>query len=434
MHFDFPDDYRPIPRRGMTSIEAVEFLKKQLPDVPNWTLWRTRHHDYQDGLEKIVGDDNQTSGTVGDWNWERVASAYPSISYWDGKIHKPKERDGWVGLLKVTGPQGENFFLFSYLDSMGCVGSNYCASTSDMAMLARFACAVREHFKIPKETIIRIRVQGGEDIEIDGGDNDKIFMPDALRQDIESQAFAFFEGAELYKQLGLRHRRGFLFVGTPGTGKTIFLHHLIRQCYLRYKTTVSMLNICQDTDEYQVQDLFRRAAACGNSLIVLEDLDSLTREARVSRSNLLSQLDGLGSRPGVLVIGTTNNPQDIDPALIHRPSRFDRVWRFELPSYELRLAYLQWAFPSLDASLLDEVADATDDWSFAYLNELRTTAAIQCVGRKETTVTAQEVRAALQMLSIQFEAGRKNHTETTTTKAVGFGATRKHRRVESPTA
>ncbi|MDO8806292.1 MAG: ATP-binding protein [Elusimicrobiota bacterium] len=58
-------------------------------------------------------------------------------------------------------------------------------------------------------------------------------------------------------------------------------------------------------------------------------------------SNILNQLDGLASGEGVLVMATSNAPEKLDPALVHRPSRFDRIWRFGLPGEEQRLAQIK---------------------------------------------------------------------------------------------
>jgi SpoVK/Ycf46/Vps4 family AAA+-type ATPase len=137
---------------------------------------------------------------------------------------------------------------------------------------------------------------------------------------------------------------------------------------------------------------------------------------------LLNELDGLSSKSGILVIGTTNHPEQIDSALVHRPSRFDRVWHFPLPDLKMRLNYLKGAFPDINQSVVQIIAEETDDWSFAYLNELRTTAAILCMGRQNDCLHEQDVENAHDLLAAQFEAGRKNHIISEGLPSLGFKA------------
>jgi SpoVK/Ycf46/Vps4 family AAA+-type ATPase len=246
---------------------------------------------------------------------------------------------------------------------------------------------------------------------LDAAPDEQPILPQSLLQDIEGQVFSFFQDQEAYRQLQLRHRRGFLFVGPPGTGKTMTIRHLIRECFRRYKPSISTLRVNRNTDESDLDSLFSEAIRRAPGIVILEDLDSLTSEAGISRSAFLAQLDGLSTADGLLIIGTTNNPEKIDPALIHRPSRFDRVWHFPLPDYDLRVSYLVRAFESLDSNAIESLSERTNGWSFAYLSELRTTAAIRALNRGTRTVTAEVAEEAHELLDAQFRAGRKNHRE-----------------------
>jgi ATP-dependent 26S proteasome regulatory subunit len=154
---------------------------------------------------------------------------------------------------------------------------------------------------------------------------------------------------------------------------------------------------------------------------VLDDLDSLTKECQLTRAGLLSQLDGIRSPEGMLVIGTTNNPGDIDPALVHRPSRFDRVWHFNLPDAGMRSEYLRHTMDGLGPELRDELVRRTQGWSFAYLNELRISTAMFAIREGRPAGDESCVRDALDLLSSQFKSGRKGHVEPILGQSVGFG-------------
>lgn len=430
------------PHRGLTSIEATAFLKQEFPQVPQWTCWMSG----TDYLKHIIGKEFPSSGAFGGWSWKRVPSSYPSAAYWFGECLEDLENtewchprgikgkppsdntairkgDQWVGVIEVTGANGEKFLLFSFLNSRGAVGEAYYASTQDLHLLQRFALDVQTHFRADKGPgRITIDVSGGPDITIKAEDCEQIFLPDNVQKDIEQQAFSFFKNREAYKKMRLRHRRGFLFVGEPGTGKTMMLRHLIRQCHQRHATRFFMLTIRRDTDEDDVNGLFSRAARNAPAMVILEDLDSLTTQSKITRSAFLSQLDGIGDRQGLLVVATTNHPDDIDPALVHRPSRFDRVWHFPLPDYEVRQEYLRFFFNGLQKDVVDKLARQTKNWSFAYLKELHTTASIMAIANDLSCVTTEIVLNAFDLLDQQFQDGKKKHVIRSEEPTLGFAA------------
>jgi hypothetical protein len=130
-------------------------------------------------------------------------------------------------------------------------------------------------------------------------------------------------------------------------------------------------------------DIFVRARSVAPRLLVLEDLETIGGDA--NRSFFLNELDGFSENTGVAVLATTNYPERIDPAIIDRPSRFDRKYLFDLPSTDERLAYLERWARGLEAELrpsqdrLARTADTTRDFSFAYLKELTISATIAWV-------------------------------------------------------
>lgn len=139
-------------------------------------------------------------------------------------------------------------------------------------------------------------------------------------------------------------------------------------------------------------DVFDKARQTSPCVIILEDLDSLINDR--NRSFFLNQLDGLEGNNGLLVIGTTNHFERLDPGISTRPSRFDRkLWvrylsrlvivlnmfssEFKDPDRDERVLYVQYWQNKLKSNkdidfpdrLVQEVADLTDKFSFAYLKE-----------------------------------------------------------------
>jgi ATP-dependent 26S proteasome regulatory subunit len=122
--------------------------------------------------------------------------------------------------------------------------------------------------------------------------------------------------------------------------------------------------------------MFETAAQNTPALIVLEDLDRAfptegkrTQEKRVSFQTLLNCLDGVGSQDGVIVVATANDPTCLDPAILKRPGRFDRVVQFRNPDADLRREYYRWLSPTLTGEPFEIAIEQTEGFSFAQLRE-----------------------------------------------------------------
>lgn len=163
---------------------------------------------------------------------------------------------------------------------------------------------------------------------------DTLVLPQKMKNDLKKETSAFFSGElrDIYKTLGLPYKRGFIFIGMPGCGKTLTSKIIANE----YK--VPFLYVRNVTRLYEFERVYRDASACSPCVLVFEDLDSLVTE--YSRTKFLNTLDGLTSAENILTIATTNHPEKIDPALLNRPSRFDRKWIFAPPDNSIKKEYL----------------------------------------------------------------------------------------------
>lgn len=204
---------------------------------------------------------------------------------------------------------------------------------------------------------------------------------------------------EFFDSLGLTPPRGVLLHGYPGTGKTLVVRALIGACargdkriaYFARKGADCLGKYVGDA-ERQLRLLFQVAERCQPSIIFFDEIDGLapcrTRQQDQTHSSVVSTLlalmDGLKSRGSVVVIGATNRPDAVDPAL-RRPGRFDREIYFPLPSVEDRAAILslhtrKWPKP-VAGSILKLVARRTAGFAGADLQALCTQAAIMSLKR-----------------------------------------------------
>jgi hypothetical protein len=220
-----------------------------------------------------------------------------------------------------------------------------------------------------------VTVRGGYDMALpeDGYRWDDIVLdPDAnrlVREDFES----FFAREEWFARHRLPFRRGYLFHGPPGNGKSTVVRTMA--CHPLISAYSADLGN-PDADNNMVSRLFSEAADNAPGLVILEDLDRLfgrnpsERPKNISLQHLLNCLDGVGNRNGVIVVATANDPSLLDPAILKRPGRFDRVALFPDPTFEMRVRYLRHLCDgSISETDLATAARQSDRFSFAQVRE-----------------------------------------------------------------
>ncbi|KAF3033097.1 hypothetical protein E8E12_004668 [Didymella heteroderae] len=212
--------------------------------------------------------------------------------------------------------------------------------------------------------------------------HDEIFVFDNGYWDKSKELWksGFFDNQELYKQFAVPWKRGVILHGVPGNGKTVSIKALMASLYSRSDPIPSLYvksfeTNCQ-TEQYAIRQIFQQARSMAPCLLIFEDLDSLVNDD--IRSYFLNEVDGLESNDGILMIGSTNHLDKLDPAISKRPSRFDRKYHFKIPGEDERRMYVEYwrrkllknetvEFPE---ELCGIIADLSEGFSFAYLKEL----------------------------------------------------------------
>ncbi|MCJ1353455.1 MAG: hypothetical protein MMC33_003441 [Icmadophila ericetorum] len=224
---------------------------------------------------------------------------------------------------------------------------------------------------------------------------------------------------EVFQQFHITPPRGVLFHGPPGTGKTLLARALSNSVSSSGKKVTFYMRKGADSlskwvgeAEKGLRLLFEEARKTQPSIIFFDEIDGLapvrsSKQEQIHSSivaTLLALMDGMDGRGQVIVIGATNRPDTVDPAL-RRPGRFDREFYFPLPSLEARKSILNihtkgWKPPVSDA-LKHELAQLTKGYGGADLRALCTEATLNAVQRKYPQIYKSNEKLQIKPETIQ---------------------------------
>ncbi len=274
-----------------------------------------------------------------------------------------------------------------------------------LLMLMEEAFAVNRSMKIMGEGNVNIQPLGWDDLVLE----------DSVVRLVKEDFLLFLQRERWFKEHRIPFRRGYLFHGPPGNGKSSVIRAMLSTPGISGFT----LNPFRPfSDDDMLTAMFSEAAQMTPAIIVLEDLDRCypvdkerEPESRISLQQLLNQLDGVGSQDGIIVVATANNPSILDAAILRRPGRFDRVVGFQNPSAALRQKYLHQMYTPLVDEDLTECVRMTADFSFAQLREAYILAgqiALEGDGQISSARLAQAVRTLAETMML---ADRKWNTQ-----------------------
>jgi len=232
---------------------------------------------------------------------------------------------------------------------------------------------------------------------------------DGVKSEI-GEVIDFLRNPGRYQRAGAVAPRGMLMIGPPGTGKTLLARAVAGESAVPFfsVTGSSFVETFVGVGAARVRDLFSEARKRAPAIIFIDEIDAIGQrrsgggalvandEREQTLNQLLAEMDGFDVTQGIVVLGATNRPEILDPALL-RPGRFDRQVTIPLPTLPERAAILavhcrgKKLGPDVDLTV---VARGTPGFSGADLANLTNEAAIVAVRDNREVLTAADFDAA----------------------------------------
>ena len=387
-------DPKVVQDLGLTSGDVVQITGKR---KTNALCWPAHEQDYGKGIVRIDGYLRNNAGVSID---DKVTIRKIDAKIAESLTLAPTEPLRIVGGEEYLSQLLEGRVLsrgdFVPINIMGrtvnLVVTNTSPSAEAVIVTEGTEVLVGEQVKEPIRAIPRISY---EDI---GGLRPVI---QKIREMIELP----LRHPELFERLGVEAPKGVLLHGPPGTGKTLLARAVASETNANFLSIggPEIMSKYYGESEERLREVFKEAQENAPSIVFIDEIDSIAPkreevtgevEKRVT-SQLLSLMDGLQSRGKVVVIGATNRPNAIDPAL-RRPGRFDREIEIGVPDRDGRLEVLEIhtrGMPLAEDVDLKKLADVTHGFVGADLEALAKEAAIRALRRilPEINLEAQSI-------------------------------------------
>ena len=232
----------------------------------------------------------------------------------------------------------------------------------------------------------------------------------------------FLKTPDRYMRLGGRIPHGVLLYGPPGTGKTLLARAVAGEAHAAFFSIAAseFIEAIVGVGAARVRDLFAKAKEAAPAIIFIDELDAIGRsrqgsagitgandEREQTLDQILTEMDGFDSAEAVIVLGATNRPEILDPALL-RPGRFDRRVAVQPPDRDGRFKILQVhtrSIPLADDVDLEAIASSTPGMVGADLANLCNEAALNAARHNHDNVTMADFTDALEKILLGAPRG-----------------------------
>jgi len=332
--------------------------------------------------------------------------------------------------MPIEGSEEERDALLMELASRthGFVGADLAALAREAAMktLRRYLPDIDLEKPIPSDVLEKMRVTT-EDfknalkeaepsamrevlVEIPRVTWDQVGGLDEVKMKLREAVEMPLKDPDAFKRMGIRPPRGILLYGPPGTGKTLLAKAVATESEANFISIKGpeVMSKWVGESEKAVRMIFKKARQVAPCVVFLDELDAIAHrrgsdlDSGVGErvvNQLLTSLDGLESMEGVVVIGATNRPDMVDPALL-RTGRFDRMIIVPIPDRKARLEILKVHTKEMpmDGVDLEELAVELDGY---------TGADIEGLCREAAMIALREDRRAKKVTMVHFQEAMK---------------------------
>lgn len=232
----------------------------------------------------------------------------------------------------------------------------------------------------------------------------------------------FLKNPEKYLKMGAKIPRGVLLMGLPGTGKTMLAKAIATEGNVPFFSISGseFIELFVGVGASRVRSLFEQAHKVGRAIIFIDEIDSIGKvrgvgltggheEREQTLNQILAEMDGIETGEGIIVLGATNRPEYLDPALL-RPGRFDRRIVLDLPDAKDREAVLAIHCrkkPLAKDINLREIAERTPGFSGADLANVVNEAALFAARQNKTEIAQSDFLESIEKVMLGPE--KKSH-------------------------
>jgi cell division protease FtsH len=359
----------------------------------------------EDKVQEVTLSQDRVRGLLKAAGSERGRS-FTAVRVEDAKLPEELEAHG----VKYTGEVANRWLS----DVLGWVIPLLCIVGLWMFFLRRMGGAEGGVMSFARS---KAKIYADDDVKVSFGD---VAGVDEAEEELK-EIVEFLKTPRKYTAIGGKIPKGVLLVGPPGTGKTLLARAVAGEAKVPFFSLSGseFVEMFVGVGAARVRDLFSQAEAKAPCIVFIDELDALGKvriqtpmgsheEREQTLNQLLAEMDGFDGRKGIIIMGATNRPEVLDPALL-RPGRFDRQVLVDKPDVRGREDILRIHVKAVKVSNdvdLKVIAARTAGFAGADLANLVNEAALLAARRDKTAVEAKDFDEAIDRIIAGLEKKR----------------------------